>query len=440
MSDTEKKPAGTTGFIAKVVAFFTGAAAALAALPQDAILKEGVPGLWESFKDIVALNWLRLVEIYERLNPKVLAMARKLWRWAMLLTLASAGLIAFGVQLKEGQGSDLGHVMAAIGVLLGSLTLLAVWWFADVFVAILAFKLDMAKKIATAAGSTTANLASKVGVKFPEATASSGISLADLQEKVKRSFAAIPVIAFSLMFIMLFPSWSTIGWVVCMWVPVLIIATSAIYLGKPFGMAIEAVLKIAVGVLVFLAVTFLAGKLFPKSFGSIGFGGLDGWLSARNRSEWILMILAVIPLALLIVSVFAKDPMRKIAFRITAKYVGIAGAVLALFLFYRGDLDWKQSTKQDPPATIIKAADKLGGAIDKALDGSPKYGPAPVPQGAKAQGATYMAPPSGNVSVPDPAPSARTSPPRAKKPPLPPLKATKYDDAATAVTDLESLL
>jgi|GEM_PF-2317797 len=444
----ENKLAGTPGFIAKVLAVFTGTAAALAALPQDAILKEGVPGVLGSLKRLATLNWLRLVEIYERLNPLVLGMARKLWRTAKLLMLASAGLIAFGVQLKEGYGSDLGHVMVALGVLTGTATLMMIWWFTDIIVAITALKLDLAKKVVGTVGGTAANLVSKVGVKFPEAQGGSTISLDALKEKVKRAFAAIPVVAFSLMFIMLFPSWSTVGWVACMWVPVVIVATSAVYLGKPFGMAIEAVLKATVAILVFLVAMFLMGRLFPKTFGEIGFGGLDAWMQARNRSEWVVMALALIPLVMLLVSVFTKDDHKKSAFRQSAKYVGVACGLLAAFLLYKGTVSWKQlSGKETEQDAVGKTVDVVHGKYMGVLRDWEKDGPpvessseAHIPLDRESYKGRYMAPPPVSAQ-PETAPSApRTPTPRAKKPPLPPLKAKSYGDAASAIEDLESLL
>lgn len=431
MSD-ENKPAGTTGFIAKVVALFAGAGAALAALPQDAILKEGIPGLWESLKSLVALNWLRLVEIYERLNPRVLAMARKLGNWAKLLLLLSAGLIAFGIQLKTSYGSDLGHVMVAAGVLIGAATLLAIWWFIDVFVAILAFKLDLAKKIVATAGATAANLASKVGVKFAGTPSDSHLSLDALKEKIKRAFAAIPVIAFLLMFVMLFPSWSTVGWVVCLSVPVLIIATAAVYLGKSFGKAIEVVLKVTVGILVFLFAMFLASRLFPRTFGGMSFEGLDGWFSARNRSEWIIMVLALILMGMLLKSAFVKDPVAKMSWKTATKYTFWGAVGLIVLLSLKGVMTSKEVTGKEAPK------------MPEIFSGSPKTETkAAVPQGTNSGGGTYMTPPSGGS---DPMPreeGANPPSPRlrgARKQPLPPLKAKNYDDASSAVEDLKSLL
>lgn len=425
MSDNKKTLAEKAATVAAVAA---GVVAAAAVIPQDELMKKGIPGIWESIKGIAELNWLRLEEAAKKFRPVAFGWVEKLWSFMKLWLLLAATLIAAGIMVKTA-GSNFGHVLVAAGTVLIAGLGLTLYTLSDGLAVIAYVGL---KTCGSLIGKTT----SIVGVDLPDVIDAEG--LAKFREKVRLLLAGTVVMSFSLLFTMFFPAWSTLGWTLIFWAMVSVAVVAAIHLDMKMGKAVRVVFFITLAMIVGTFVLFIIDRL---TGGALGFTGFRNWLLRLNGSEIFVFLLTLVPAILLLVSAFAKDKDKKASFRQSAKYVGIGAAVLGVFLLYKGTISWKQLAGKEPPAVLTKTADKAESAYLNALEGESKSGTATAPQGSSSNGDLYMSPPTGSYQPQnDSDPTARTPKLRAKKPPLPRLKAKKYDDAATAVDDLESLL
>lgn len=411
---------------AKVAAVVTGAVAAAAVIPQDELVKKGLPSLWDAVKGTLETGWLTIEEYAKKFRPTAFRWTAKLYgalKWWLLVALA---LVLGGVQLHESYGSNVARVLVALGTLgfAGLGIALVLLWKGLTRIAYMKLKI---------AGGVFGKAASLVGADVPTVIDKGDFDA--FAKKAETTLAAVTVLCFSLLFTMFFPAWSTLGWTVIFWAMVGVAYCATLYLNLEMGRAVRAIFYVTIAIIVGAFVVFLLDRL---TGGALGFGGFRKWLLRINGSEILAAVLVLVPATLLLVSVFAKDAAAKSAFRSSAKYVGIGSVILGAFLLYKGTISWKQLSGNEPPRALTKTADKLESAYVDALDGKSSSSKALPPVGATRGDGTYLPPPSG-TSVPD-APAPRTTKPRAKKQPLPPLKAKKYGDAASAVEDLESLL
>lgn len=415
--------------IATGAAIGAGLIGAAAVIPQDELMKQGLPSFWESVKGIAQLNWLRLEEAAKKFRPVAFTWGAKLWSFIKWWTLMSFALIFAGIEVKTRFGSNFGHVLVAAGTISFAGLGIMLFTLTDGIASLLYLKLKIA-------GSVFGKVTSLVGVDLPKI-----IEADDLQkfrDKVRIVLAGATVLCFSLLFTMFFPAWSTLGWTMCFWAMVGVALCAALYLDMKMGKAVQVVFYITIALIVGTFVIFVLDRL---TGGALGFSGFQTWLRAVNGSEVVIALLVLIPGSLLIVSAFAKDKDRKSAFKQSAKYVGVAAFILGAFLLYKGTVSWKQLSGKEPPKMVTETIEKVETTSFKGFGKESPTEKASAPRGSASNGAQYMAPPSGSQPQNDgPAPAARASTPRAKKPPLPPLKAKTYGDAASAVDDLQSLL
>ncbi|HTK60471.1 MAG TPA: hypothetical protein VL283_04715, partial [Candidatus Baltobacteraceae bacterium] len=374
----------------------------------------------------------------------------KLWSFIKWWTLLSAALIFAGIEVKSRFDSNFGHVLAAAGTISFVGLGLLLFALSDGIASILFFKIRLAGGILNKATSI-------VGVDFhealgltgkhstPEELAKAEAKAAKFRNRIKLILAGTVVLCFSLLFTMFFPAWSTLGWTLVFWAMVGVALTAALYLDLQMGKAVEVVFYATLALIVATFVVFVLDRL---TGGALGFAGFQKWLLKVNRSEAFVALLVLLPVTLLLVGGFSKEKDRKASFLFAAKYVGIACAVLGAFLLYKGTLSWKQLSGKDAPKAVSQVIEKIeNGSIESAPGNGTHAKPAtPSPQGSASNGGVYMSPPnddvrpSGDPMPQEERPAPRTTKPQAKKPPLPPLKAKKYEDASSAVDDLQTLL
>ncbi|HJV32486.1 MAG TPA: hypothetical protein VJ694_00495 [Patescibacteria group bacterium] len=412
---------------AKAAAIAAGAVAAAAVIPQDELVKTGLPRLWESIKGIAAAGVEILEENAKKFRPTAFAWWSKLKGALVWWTLISLALVLSGIEVKTRFGSSFGHVLVAAGTVSFAGLGILLFILSDGIAAVLYFQGRMI-------GGGVRKAASLVGLELP--TVLDRVDFMKYREKIRLILAGATILCFSLLFTMFFPAWSTLGWVMCFWAMVGVALCAALYLDMKMGKAVRAVFYVTIGLIVAMFVVFILDRL---TGGALGFDGFQKWLRAINGSELLAAFLVLVPATLLLMGVFAKEKERKASFVWAAKYVGIGCALLGAFLLYKGTISWKQLSGKEPPKVLTKTVDKAEGAYLDALDGGSKSGTKSAPRGTASNGAVYASPPAGLGADPSPAPAARTSKPRAKKPPLPPLKAKEYDDEAAAYTDLDSI-
>jgi hypothetical protein len=450
--DKTPAPKSFADRITKAAAIGAGVVAAAALIPQDEVMKRA-PGVWESIKGIAHLNWLRLEEAAKKFRPVAFDWATKLWSFIKWWTLLSCALIAFGIEVKSRLGSNVGHVLVAAGTISFVGLGIVIFALTDGIASILYFKLRLA-------GSVLGKVTSLVGVDFhealgltgkhstPEEIAKAEAKAAKFHNRVKLILAGTVVLCFSLLFTMFFPAWSTLGWTLVFWAMVGVALCAAIYLDLQMGKAVKVVFYATLAMIVATFVVFLLDRL---TGGALGFSGFQKWLLKINRSELIVTFLVLIPVGLFLGCLCTSDKEKKATFIFASKYVGIGCFVLGLALLYKGTISWKQLTgKETEDDAVSKTVDvahkKYMGAINAWDKGSePKTTTStPTPQGTTSNGGRYMAPPTGSPSS-DPmpreeTPTVRATPKsKAKKPPLPPLKAKEYADEAEAFADLDSI-
>jgi len=416
---------------AKAAAIGAGIVAGAALIDQAELMKKGLPGIWESIKGVAELNWLRLEETAKKFRPVAFRWLMKLWSLIKWWTFVSIALIVAGIEVKNRFGSNFGHVLVAFGAISISGLGLTVFTLSD-GIAVIAY---MGLKTC---GSVFGKATSLVGFKMPDVIDEA--KLAKFREKVRLVLAGTVVMGFSLLFTMFFPAYSTLGWTVVCWAPVAVAVVAAIHLDMKMGKAVRVVFYVTLALIVGMFAVFILDRL---TGGSLGFGGFRKWLNAVNGSEVLAAVLVLVPTTLLLASAFAKDKDAKAAYKASAKYVGIGCAVLGAFLLYKGTISWKQLSGKETPKIVTETFDKMENASYSDLR-SHKTETKAEPQGTVKNGPKYLTPPQMDAIVPPPDETAnqaaRTPKPRAKKPPLPPLKAKKYRNAADAVDDLESLL
>lgn len=424
----EAKKPSFTDKAAKAAAIGAGIVAAAAVIPQDELMKTGLPSFWESIKGIVRTGWLHLNIAAEKIHPIAFRWLSKLWSFIKWWALVSIALIAAGIEVKARTGSNVGHVLVAGGTLSMAGLGLALYYLSDGIGTILFFKIRVT-------GGILGKTASIAGVDLSKMTGIGAEDLAALarkfREKLKFVLAGNVVLCFSLLFTMFFPAWSTLGWTLMFWPIVAVAFCGAVYLDMQMGKAIRVVFYASISLIVGTFVVFLLDRL---TGGALGFGGFRRWLLGVNGSEILAALLVLVPLTLLLVGAFSKDKDRKSAFVASAKYVGIGCALFGAFLLYKGTISWKQLSGKEPPRAVSEAVDTIEHGSIRSTKRATSDAVKPFPEGTVKGGGNYMPPP-------DTAPTAPPdSKPRAKKPPLPQLKAKKYGDAAAAVDDLESLL
>jgi len=445
--DTAKTPAAKSSFAekaAKAAAIGAGVVAAAAVIPQDELMKTGLPNLWESIKGIAHLNWLRLEEAAKKFRPVAFAWGAKLWSSIKWWALISFALIAAGIEVKTRFGSNVGHVLVAAGTI--SFVGLGLMLFAlsDGIASILFFKIRLA-------GGILNKVTSIVGVDLSKMT---GLTGADAQakadkfhNKVKLILAGTVVLSFSLLFTMFFPAWSTLGWTITMWAPVAVALAAAIHREMPIGKAITVLFYVTLGLIVAMFVVFLLDRL---TGGAIGFAPVQEWMRNVNGSEVLAGLLVLLPLTLLLVGAFAKDKDRKAAFHQSAKYVGIGCAVLGAFLLYKGTISWKRLSGKDAPKAVSEVIEKIenGSIASKKSENAPapKQDMKVGPQGTTSNGGVYMsAPMSGSgdpmprEEAPTPSKPTKAATHRRASKPLPKEEPKTYSNLTQGVDDLEAL-
>lgn len=418
MSDTQN-----SSFAEKAAKVILGGAAIggiAAVTPQDELMKDGLPGLWESIKGIARKGWLHLNIAAEKFHPIAFRWLAKLWSFIKWWTLMSIALVVVGIEVKSRTGSNLGHVLVAGGTIS----------FAGLGLLLFALS-DGISNIAyvglKTCGSVFGRVTSFVGVHPPELI--DELTLLKFRGKVRLILAGTVVMTFSLLFTMFFPAWSTLGWTLIFWAMVAVAVVAAIYLDMQMGKAVRAVFYATLAMIVITFAIFLLDRL---TGGALGFGGFRKWLLALNRSELIPAILVLIPATLLIVSVFAKDKDMRGSYRDAAKFVAAGALILGMVLAYKGTISWKQATGKDAPDLSWPGKSK------QAARSEPAY----APQGTTSNGGQYMAPPTADAAprveapVPSKPPKAKTR--RASKP-LPKEEPKKYSNLTQGMDDLEAL-
>jgi len=435
MSDDQKTPPekSFTEKAAKFAAIGAGVIAAAAVIPQDELMKTGLPNFWESIKGIAKLNWLRIQDIVEDIRPVAYRWLRKLRSVITWWALIALALIVGGIHVKTAFGSNVGHVLVAAGTVSFAGLGILVYALCDGIALILYMKFKIAGNVARKATSL-------VGVELPEVLGRK--DLEDFRDKVRMVLAGTTVLCFSMLFTMFFPAWSTLGWTLCFWALVSVALVAALHLNLKMGKAIKAVFYLTIGLVVAMFVVFLLDRL---TGGALGFGGFQKWLLKINGSELLVAFLVLVPVALLLVGIFTKDKDAKASYVFAAKYVGIGCGVLAAFLLYKGTISWQQLSGKDTEKdavgkTVDVAHKKYMGAL-QSWEKDPETKSAP--QGTTSNGGNYMAPPTGNAFVASPQTPIASTPVRARtgraSKPLPKEEPKKYSNLTQGMDDLEAL-
>lgn len=416
---------------AKAAAVGLGAAALAAAVPQDELVKEGFPAFWDAVKGIFAEGWDIARTWHKRARPIVFRWYAKLVSVLKWWILASLALVVMGIEVKSRMGSNVGHVLVAVGTMSFCALGILLFVLADGLSAILYLKLKVA-------GSVFGKATSLMGVHLPEVIDEA--DLAKFRNRIRLILAGTTVLCFSLIFTMFFPAWSTLGWTLCFWPLVAVAVLAMFYKNMEPGKAMMVLFYAAIGMLMLMFVVFILDRV---TGGSLSFGSFRTWLVSLNASKIVTTLFVLVVLTLLLVSAFVgKD--ASAAYRQAAKYVGVTLLVSWLGLLYAGTVTWAGLWGKEPPKAIQEVGEKIQNGSIKDISLSPKgekkavepYVPDPARAGSSG---VYLAPPSGDAVMPG-ASAPHVTKPRTKKQPLPDLKPKTYEAADSAVSDLESLL
>ncbi len=406
MADSDKK-----GFLEKHSGKFlwiVGLIGAIIALPQDKIAKKGLPAFKDSVveflkigRDLTIKGWTRAYDwMKEHGRAFVLGM--------LGTTLFTLAVMAGGIYLHENGYPFGGQVVAVIGAVLLQVLFVLMTLTAGALAKVLMFKLGLIKQF--------------VGGRFTEAKKK------ELEERHAKyaSYLTSTFVLFSaaLAPFELFVSWKVLGVTVIMTGLALPAVFAVIHQKKDFGMVIEAVKFVSIGLVILTIVAFLCVELFPKSFGTIRFGTADGWLAKITPSEWIASFIALGLVALLLYSVFTKDVQRRAASFLAFKWLVPISFGFILFLSWKGTIRYEDLTNHPSPS--MTGVEGLVNAIKKPFGGAtPVVGLEDV----------HLAPPSE-----PPQSGVIQKRATAKKPlPPPPQERSYQDDPGSAIADLEAL-
>lgn len=415
---------------AKAAAIGAGVIAAAAVLPQDELVKEGLPAFWDAVKGIFAEGWETARNWHKRARPIVFRWYAKLVSVLKWWILVSAALVVAGIEVKSRMGSNAGHILVAGGTLSFCALGILLYALTDGLAGILFIKLKIG-------GSILGKATSLVGVELPQVLDEQ--KLAKFRDKLRIIMAGTVVLGFSLIFTMYFPEWSTLGWTMVFWAMVAVALVAAIHRNLQMGKAVMALFYVTVGLIVATFVVFILDRV---TGGALSFEAFRTWLLELNRSKVITAVFVLIALTLLLVSAFAGKE-RKEDFLRASKIVCVTLGLAWLGLLYAGTVTWMGLWGKEPPKAVQEIGDKIQNASIKDISLSSKDEKKAVTPQVQPPlvrtGGVYMTPPSGDA-VPSDAPTPRMTEPRSKKPSLPAPKPKKYEGADSAVNDLESLL
>ncbi|MFA5854336.1 MAG: hypothetical protein WC866_04620 [Patescibacteria group bacterium] len=426
MADNDKK-----GFLEKhsnKFLWLVGLIGAVIALPQDKIVKKGLPAFKNAVFALFQVGSELTIEGWTRTRDWMKEHWRSFKISALCWAIFALAVMTLGIHLHNHGYPFGGKVVAVIGAVLLQMLFVLVLLTAAVFAKILMFKLGVIKQIATG--------------KFTEAQKQ---KIEEKHEKYKSHLTATFVLfSAALVPFQLFVSWKVLGVSVIMTGLALPAVFAVIHQKKDFGLVIETIKLISIGLVVLTMVAFLCVELFPQSFGTMRFGNADSWLAKITPSEWVVSFIVLGLLALLLRGVFTKDAHTRAASFLAFKWLVPISVGFSIFLMWKGTIQYKEVTNHDAPDVSeeidgFKKAIKSIGDDDK----SPYHpGPAPI---AGTGGGTHMAPPPRS-SVANSAP-ARSAPSKATarravvtKPLPPPPEAKSYqDDPGKAIGDLQAL-
>jgi len=423
---------------AKWTAIGAAAVGTAAVIPQDKL-----PNFWEALKAFLGARWEDIRTGATKFRPIAFAWGAKLWFWAKIWLGLSLALIVAGIEVENRFHSNASHVLVALGTFLLLGLGFAMYVLSEGIATILFFKIKIA-------GGIFKRGLDFIGVDLPDLTPEEikerKLKLKKWHDKVKLVLAGTVVLGFSLIFTMFFPAYSTLGWTICFWPPILVALGAAIYREMEMGKAVDVVFYATIAILVGMVVVFILDRL---TGGAIGFAPIQQWMRNWNGTEVIWGLQALIVITLLILGGFAKETNRGLAFKHSAIYLLIGFAVLDGLLLYKGTMSWKDGTGHDAPKAVHETIDKientsfsdLESKSDKKAEDKPS---SYVPQGTNANAGIYLPPPSGDPMPREEAPTTASKPPKATtqrraSKPLPKEEAKTYSNLTQGMDDLEAL-
>jgi hypothetical protein len=407
--------------------WIVGLVGAIIALPQDKIAK-GLPVFKDSVveflkigRDLTIKGWTRAYDwMKEHGRAFVLG---------MLSTIVFALVVmAAGIYLHSHGYPFGGQVVAVIGAVLLQMLFVLVMMTAAAFAKILMLKLGVIREF--------------VKGKF---TAEEKQKLEERHAKyVSHLTATFVLFSAALVPFELFVSWKVLGVSVIMTGLALPAVFAVIHQKKDFGMVIETIKIISIGLVILTIVAFLCVELFPKSFGTIRFGKADSWFATITASEWVVSFIALGLVALLLRGVFTKDAHTRAATFLALKWLVPISVGFSIFLMWKGTVDYKEVTNHDAP-NVSGGIDDVRNIIKSTFgDKKSAYHPGPAPV-AGTGGPVFMSPPTrsrGAETAPQTGPIKASSggrPAPKKRLPPPPEEKSFKDDPGAAIEALEAI-
>lgn len=418
--------------ISTVIAIIVGLFAGARIINQGEAAKK-LPRLWRSIRGIAGLKALQFVDMATGVKSVAYRWLMSLSRFIRWMAFIAVLLILGGVLVKAELHSNIGHVLVAVGTMTFAALGLTLYMLSD-GIAVIAYKGFKTF------GNMFGKAAAKVGVTVPEVM--SAEELKEFRESVRHIMTVVSVMAFTLLFTMFFPAWSTLGWTTVFWAMAAVMLCIAVAANKPIGKAMIVLFYAMTVLLGGTAFIFIIDRL---SGGALGFTGFQEWFRNINHSEILTaLLLIVIPMTMLGLTVMSKDKDTKAGLFYATKWVFLLCVLLFLALLYKGTISWNQLTGKNAPQAVTKTIGWVEGSPPNQSESQAGSVVAPVPQTTGSTGAVYLPPPpTGSFDPPpvytDPPPVLRTRPLRLRNRPLPPLKEIEYDDALSADDGLDSI-
>ncbi len=404
MADTEKK---SESFLDKHLPFIKKVAVILGilwALPEDLIVRRGLPSAWAAFRELAGLGADLGIEGLKRARNWLdtqWTVFRKFVIWWFML---SAAVMVTGILLANHGYPFGGQVVAVIGALLLQSLFLFLMIVGSAFAKVLVVKI----------GAFTTDVARKI-VGSEKLTDDEKKLLVARHEKYKSDLmAALVLISAALVPFELFVSWKVLGVTVVLTGLALPAIFAVIHQKGEFGVAIRTIKIVSIALTLLTLLAFLAVELMPQSFGTMRFSKADHWFAKTNKTEWIVGLTALGLLALLLKAAFTKDKDSKLAYLQAFKWLAPISVIVVAFLIYRGTASYKDLTGHDAP--------DVGGGIDKVKHAIGSLGSG----GKKESGARAVAIGAGSgIDLPPPDAPPHSTPSSTRRPvvqtrPMPP--------------------
>ncbi len=426
MADTDK----TEGFLDKHLPFIKKVAVAIGiflALPQDLIVRRGLPSAWAALRELAGLGADLGTEALRRARNWLDTQWTAFRNFVITWFLFSVGVMVTGILLANHGYPFGGQVVAVIGALLLQSFFLFLMIVGSAFAKVLVLKI----------GAFASDIAHKI-IGSEKLTDEERKLIVARHEKYKSDLlAALVLISAALVPFELFVSWKVLGVTVILTGLAMPAIFAVIHQKGEFGVAIRTIKIVSIVLTLLTLLAFLAVELMPQSFGAMRFSKADNWFARINKTEWIVGLVALGLLALLLKAAFTKDKDSKLAYLTAFKWLAPISAVVVAFLIYRGTADYKELTGHEAP-DVGSGIDKVKHAIGSIGSGGKKEdGARAVAIGAGS--GTYLPPPDG-TSSPSTAPSSSTRRPVVQTRPMPPRPAPeKVETLGEGLDKLDNL-